>query len=120
LRLLLDEMYPPEIAVQLRRRGHDVVAVGERVDLTGKADGELFELMAAEGRAIVTNDAQDYMLLFNRALVEDKGHSGLVLTSDRSLPRTKAGIGALVRALDRTLRTQPAHDALRNRVLWLP
>jgi hypothetical protein len=28
-RLLLDEMWSPEIAVQLCRRGHDVIAVAE-------------------------------------------------------------------------------------------
>lgn len=120
MKLLLDEMYPPEIARQLRRRGHDVVAACERPDVAGKPDPVVFELMAAEGRAIVTNDLHDYVVLFNSALAEGRDHAGLLLTSDRSLPRTKAGIGAYVRVLGRVLREHSAHDALRNRLIWLP
>jgi predicted nuclease of predicted toxin-antitoxin system len=120
LRLLLDEMYSPQIAVQLRKQGHDVVSAGERDDLAGKSDVELFALMAAEGRAIVTNNADDFMRLFNRGLAEGTAHSGLLLTSDRSLPRAKRTIGEFVRVLDALLRECPAQDALRNQLRWLP
>lgn len=120
MRLLLDEMYSPDIAVHLRRRGYDVVSAAEREDLAGKSDAEIFELMAAEGRTIVTNDAQDYLELFGWALAAGRDHAGLLLTSDRSLPRTKAGIGAYVRVLDRLLREHPAEDVYGNRLAWLP
>ena len=38
LRLLLDEHFSPEIARQLRRLGHDVIAVKEHARLAGRAD----------------------------------------------------------------------------------
>ena len=41
MKLLLDEMWSSDIAVQLRRRGHDVDAVAERPELRGKADSFL-------------------------------------------------------------------------------
>jgi hypothetical protein len=37
VRLLLHEQFSPEIARQLRRRGHDVVAVKEQPDRIGRA-----------------------------------------------------------------------------------
>lgn len=38
LRLLLDEHFSSEIARRLRKRGHDVIAVGEREGLRGRSD----------------------------------------------------------------------------------
>jgi hypothetical protein len=58
--LLLDEHYSEVIAEQLRHRGHDVVAVTEYWDVVGLADVELFLLMAAERRAIVTENWSDF------------------------------------------------------------
>jgi hypothetical protein len=120
LKLLLDEMFTSNIAVQLRRRAHDVSAVVERPDLRGEPDEAIFAAAVLEGRAVVTNDVVDHVPLFERILADGRDHPGLLLTSDRSLPRGKAGTGALVRALDRVLREHPTDDALRNRLLWLP
>jgi len=120
LRLLLDEQLSPKIAEQLRRRGHDVVAVTERGDLISLLDRPLVEQMLSEGRAIVTNDAADHTRLFAEMLESGRGHYGLLFTDDRSMPRTKAGIGLFVRVLDAVLSENPADDALRNQLFWLP
>jgi hypothetical protein len=120
LRLLLDEMYSPDIARQLRSQGHDVVSVAERPDLAGRADADLFALMAAEGRAIVTNDVAHFVPLFHQALAAGHDHPGLLLTSDRSLPRSKTGIGRYVEVLSTLLAENREDDALRNQVRWLP
>lgn len=112
-------MYSPEIAAQLRRRGHNVVHATE-LDLAGTSDAEVFAAMAAEGRAIVTNNADDYTLLFSRAAGEGLEHSGVFLTSDRSMPRSRAGIGLFVRVLEDVLEGSPSDDAYRNQLRWLP
>lgn len=113
-------MYSPRIAEQLRRQGHDVVSAGERADLAGATDAELVTAMTVERRAIVTNNVADFVVLFNRVLAAGEEHPGLVLTSDRSLPRTLGGIGAILRALDGLLREHAGDAALRNEVRRLP
>jgi hypothetical protein len=119
LRLLLDEHYTRDIAEQLRDRGHDVVAVTERADVTALGDTELFSLMASERRAIVTENVGDFMPLFNAAAAAGDDHFGLVFTSPTRMPRSKATIGQYVRALDEFLLARRSEDALLNQTHWL-
>ncbi len=119
MRLLLDEHHPPRIAVELRRRGHDVVAAPERPELRGIGDAALFALMASEGRAILTENASDFLPIFRAATVRGTDHFGVVLTSPRHFPRTIRAIGRLVAALDVFLAARPADDALRGQSWWL-
>ena len=100
MKLLLDDMYSPDVAARLRARGHDAVAVRERPDLVGMSDYELFAAMAAEERTIVTNNVVDYVPLVRQTLAEGGDHAGLFLTSDRSMPRNRAGIGHFVSVLE--------------------
>jgi predicted nuclease of predicted toxin-antitoxin system len=119
VRLLLDEHYSPEIAQQLRTRGHDVVAVAERADLVGLSDDELLRRMAQEQRAILTNNVKDFVPLSSRAALERNDHFGLLLTSDKSMPRRNDAIGRLLDALDAFLQSHQAEDSCRNQVQWL-
>jgi predicted nuclease of predicted toxin-antitoxin system len=119
VRLLLDEHYSPQIARQLRSRGHDVAAVAERADLVGLADDELLRRMARERRAIVTNNVKDFIPLATRVALEAGEHYGLLLTSDRATPRRLDAIGRLVEALDGFLRRHQGEDSYRNQVQWL-
>jgi uncharacterized protein DUF5615 len=120
LRLLLDEHFSPEIARQLRSLRHDVEAVAERPELVSLADHELFVRIASERRGIVTNNVPDYIRLFNQALGAGQEHYGLLLTDDRSMPRSRNTIGLFVTALGDFLEGRPAEDALRNQLRWLP
>jgi predicted nuclease of predicted toxin-antitoxin system len=52
LKLLLNAMFAPEIARQLRRLGHDVVAAKERPDLADADDPEVFEIAQAESASL--------------------------------------------------------------------
>ena len=91
LKLLLDEMYSAAIAVQLRRRNHDVIAVLERSDLRRQTD-ESCPRCRHERRPCDRDEEHPRLRRARRplALEHGSGHPGLLLTSDRSLPRRKA------------------------------
>ena len=120
MRLLLDELYSPKIAQQLRARGHDVVAVKERPELVGLGDAALFDVAAAEQRAIVTENWPHFVRLLEPAAVEGTNHYGVLFTSASKLPRSRGTIGGFVRALDQFLGNHPADDALLDSSRWLP
>lgn len=119
MRLLLDEHYSPEIAEQLRRRGHDVVAVGEEPALRGLADEIHFATSPEQRRAIVTENVGDFRPLLAAAVRAGTANYGLVCVSARRFPRAKAAIGRMILALDALLRDHPADDGLRDREVWL-
>lgn len=119
MRLLLDEHFTPALAIQLRRRGHDVSAVVEQRELVALPDDEISERAIAQRRAVVTNNVPDYVAYFQRLHAAGREHFGLLLTDDRSMPRDKRLLGRFVRALDAFLRAHPAEDALRNQLHWL-
>jgi predicted nuclease of predicted toxin-antitoxin system len=117
LKLLLDEMWPPSVAVQLRRRGHDIVAVAERPDLRTAQDAVVFGAAQAEERAIVAENVRDFRILAAYELARGSTHHGLILTSNRSFPRHVASsAGRLVTALDRLLSEEPDGT---SREFWL-
>jgi hypothetical protein len=120
LRLLLDEHYSSSIARGLRERGHDVFAVTERPDLVGRADSELFAVMAAERRAIVTENWGDFQRELQNAAATGLTHCGVLFTSRKQLPRGKDTIGLYVSVLDDFLMRHPAEDALVGTYVWLP
>ncbi|MGH9024044.1 MAG: DUF5615 family PIN-like protein [Acidimicrobiia bacterium] len=120
MRLLLDEHFSPEIARQLRNRGQDVIAVGERLDLKGRPDRVLFASQSDQQRAIVTRDLGDFRPLLRAALREGALSYGLVCVPHR-FSLSKKGIGRLVRALEALLDAHPGHDAAirRGGEFWL-
>ena len=116
MRLLLDEHFSPEIARQLRARGHDVVAVRERVELHGLGDRQLLAAAQSEDRAIVTENVADFIELHRASLLTGETHAGIVFTSPKRFPRTRRAIGRLVRSLDGLLA---GTSALDGEVVWL-
>jgi hypothetical protein len=114
---MLDEHVSPVVARQLRRRGHDVVALVERPDLRGSDDAVVLAIAAREVRALVTADA-GFRAMATRASAWGDGHAGVVMIS-RAFRARPVSIGPLVQALDALLRRSPAEDALADRVIWL-
>ena len=119
MKLLLDEMYAPDIAKALRERGRDVASASERDDLRSAADAVIFETMQAEARVIVTNNVRDFMPLAQRALQSGSTFYGIVFTSDKSLPRSKANVGTFVSLLDALLAAHAADEGLPAGIEWL-
>jgi hypothetical protein len=119
VKLLLDQYYSPKIAAELRKRGHDVVSAAERDDLRGLGDRELWNLVSAEGRALMTENVADFMPLVREAAAGGERHYGVVFTSPRSLPRSLGTIGGYVKRLDSFLREHSALDALADKAHWL-
>jgi hypothetical protein len=114
-------MISPRIARELRGEGFDVRAIkADRPDLEALADREIVRRIAAEKRAIVSNDVLDFGLIHNQLQASGEAHYGMVFTSDATMPRNKASIPIWVEALAQLLKANPADDALRNRVKHLP
>lgn len=112
MRLLLDEMWSREIAVQLRRRGHDVIAATEREHrgrYSSTPDPVVFGRAQDDGRAIVTDNVADYEAA--RLAYETAGepHHGVIYALAPAFNRHRGDqvIGPTVRALDRFLRDHP-------------
>jgi hypothetical protein len=119
LRLLLDEMYSPAIAAELRARGHDVVSVHDPGHglVAGASDADVLAAAQREERALVTENVRDYRPLEIGVLADGSHHAGLVYTSNRQFPRgDPATLGQFVRALDALLREGPD---LRDRSIFL-
>lgn len=123
-RLLLDEMHSPRLAEELRRRGHDVVAVAADPELRAMSDAELFRSAGPDGppplqgRWIVTENVKDFRRLLRRAEELGSPTSGVLFTSSRRFPRSRRNPAPLVDALEAWVRHpdgagRPAEDWLR-------
>jgi hypothetical protein len=100
VRLLLDEMHAGSVARALAGEGFDVVAVGQVLDLRGRADDELLGVAASQERAIVTENVRDFAALAERWAGTGNVHQGIVFTSpDRFHRAAKAYPGNLIAAL---------------------
>ena len=119
MRLLLDEHFSPEIARQLRERGHDAVAVREQTGVRGLSDRDVLALATTQRRAVVTENVADFIELHRVAVITRTSHFGLIFTSPRQFPRTRRAIGRLVRALEALLAAYPMTDGLRDQTWWL-
>ncbi len=119
LKLLLDEMYPPAIAEQLRRRRRDADAVTARAELRMLPDPDLFDVAQVEGRTVATENIADCSAVADRYDERGRTHYGLVLVDPRSFPRgDRRTIGRMVTALDRLLVQWP-DDAPTSFRHWL-
>jgi hypothetical protein len=95
---LIDEMFPPAAAAQLRHDyGHDAVHVGE-IGLQATDDTLVAAAARAEGRALVTENVADFA--GERDIV-------LVFILKRNLPPGSAQATGLTKALDRWARDNP-------------
>ena len=118
MKLALDHRYSTAIATQLRERGFDVAAAIE-LGWETEDDEALLALCDLERRALVTNNVADFIVIARGWAIEGRRHSGLILTSDASMPRSRQNIGRSVEVLEELLRANPRNDAFTDRVQWL-
>ena len=98
-RLLLDQMFAPELASELRRRGHRVTAVAETLALRAMNDPALFEWAAGNSEWLLTENVRDFRPLLVAAQADDHPFVNLLLTSSRSFPRSRRNPHPLTEAL---------------------
>jgi Domain of unknown function (DUF5615) len=103
VRLLLDEMFSPQIAAELVKRGHDVVAVAADPGLVGLPDEQVLEWATDQGRCLVTENVKDYQVLRRATAAQGRAHAGLLYADPRRFPRDRRFVGALVVALDKAI-----------------
>ena len=101
VRLLLDEMFSPEVASELVKRGHDVVAVAADPGLVGLPDEQVLDWATDHGRCLVTENVKDDEVLRRAAAAQGTTHAGLLYSGPRRFPRDRRFVGALVVALDK-------------------
>lgn len=111
IRFLLDEDISPRVAVGLRERGVDALAVHE-LGRAGRAISDEDQLLfaTAEGRVLVTYNRADYQVLDGRWRTEGENHAGIIWCAERGLPRR--AIGAIIQAIEAVNEQYESLDGL--------
>lgn len=118
MKLLLDEMHAPSIAVKLAAEGWDVDAVARQPALRGLSDEDLLAHATADERLVVTENVADFTIIAIRWGVDERPHAGIVFTHPSRFNRaTLAYPGNLLNALRTLLAEPPAIGS--SSVLWL-
>jgi hypothetical protein len=110
IRLYLDEDVHRGVAVALRTRNFDAVSAHE-AGRQGVSDAEQLAYAAADGRALFTFNASDFLRLHWEWIETGRRHWGIVVSEQ--LP-----VGEVTRRLLRLLNRVTA-DEMRDRIYWL-
>ncbi len=120
MKLLIDEMYPRAIAERLRQAGHDAVSVTEDVGLIGLDDAAVCDFAVSSRRAVVTENAADFLRIVKQRAASGESVPTLLITSNRSFPRhSRSFLGRAVRALASFCDTHADDDPQTGAVHWL-
>ncbi len=124
MKLLLDEMWTPSLAHELRRRDFAVIAINEPEQApryAGVPDDGVFARAQDDARTIVTDNVSDFEMA--RRNWESRGHThnGVIYALNPPFNRHRGGavIGEMVRALEHFLRSPEAKPKPFNRVHYL-
>ena len=124
MKLLLNEMWTPTIAIELRKRRLDVVAITEATcadRYAGMRDDDVFARAQEDGRGIVTDNIADYEKARLDWEARGAAHHGVVYALDPPFNRHRGAdvIGEMVKALAAFLATHAAEEEPFNRVHYL-
>lgn len=118
MRLLLDEMHAPAVAVALTEAGFDVVATAADPSLRGFSDADLLALATAADRALVTENVGEFSVLAAARAVAGEPHAGLIFTNPARFNRaTLAYPGNLIATLRTFLENPPVSGG--SWIRWL-
>jgi predicted nuclease of predicted toxin-antitoxin system len=78
IKILIDEDVWTGLATALRQAGYDVVSVSE-LGRKGLSDEEQLAFAAAEGRAIITHNIQDFAPLAEIYFQHNRPHAGILV-----------------------------------------
>jgi hypothetical protein len=98
VKVYLDENLSPRVAEILRAAGVDAVSAYE-VGRTGISDRSQLAYAAMEGRAMVTCDVSDFLVLAAEAIAANAEHAGIILVPPRLPSRTLSEIAAALQAI---------------------
>jgi Domain of unknown function (DUF5615) len=116
---MLDEMFSPLVAAELRARGHDAVAIAEREEWQSLSDPDVVALARAEQRAVVTANLRDFRPLHAELVAAGgEGHTGIVFVT-ASFRLTREATGRIVDALEVRLAEYPGDGDLTNGETWI-
>jgi hypothetical protein len=124
MKLLLDEMWTPTIARELRRRGSDVVAIHEASHApryAGFSDDVVFARAQDDARTIVTDNVSDYEMARRGWESRGRAHHGIIYALDPPFNRHRGAsiIGEMVRALEHFLDSPEPKPEPFDRVHYL-
>lgn len=124
MKLLLDEMWTPTIARELRRRGFDVIAINESENApryAGVADDEVLAKAQDDGRTIVTDNISDYEMARRSWESRGRAHHGIIYALNPPFNRHRGDliIGELVHALEHFLGSPEPKPEPFDRVHYL-
>ena len=111
--LYTDEDVTTDLAPALRWRGYRAESASEAGNLTISDDAQL-RYAAAQGMAILTYNAQDFIPLARAWYVAGRGHSGIILSEQFS----RRQFGELLRRILRLLNNLTA-DEMSNQIVFL-
>jgi hypothetical protein len=104
-------MFPPGLAAALRDRDHNVCAIAERVDMRSMTDAEVFAWVLAAPCWLLTENVKDFrpllLLSLQAGTAGTANRFGLLFTSSRTFPRSRANPAPLLNAVHQWLSTGP-------------
>jgi hypothetical protein len=123
VRLLLDEMWSPAIASELRKRGFDAIAIGETEHASryaGIPDHDVLARAQQDRRTIVTDNVSDYEQARRDWEARGNPHHGLIYALNPPFNRHRGGaVGQMVRALEQFFASPPAQADRFSRIHFL-
>lgn len=105
MKFLIDEMLPSVTAAHLRRLGHEASGVRD-LGLGNRPDDEILGVAEVEGWVVVTENADDFIVLITERLVAGRTTAPLVIVHRGRLDGG-AIADRLARSLDRWARDHP-------------